>query len=66
MKQKINKSPNDANMLLSVRFAGAVANEGLASSPRSLSGSKLTDNETGLGVSFGYLTLDLKSEQQKK
>jgi len=44
MKQKINKSPNDANMLLSVRFAGALANEGLASSPRSLLSSKLTDN----------------------
>jgi hypothetical protein len=44
MKQKINKHPNDANMLLSVRFAGALANEGLASSPRSLLSSKLTDN----------------------
>jgi len=45
MKQKINKSPNDANMLLSVRFACAVGSQ--RKSLRALwliVRSKLTDN----------------------
>jgi len=45
MKQKINKHPNDANMLLSVRFACAAGSQ--RKSLRALwliVGSKLTDN----------------------